>query len=204
MKPELLIVNTHTGENPQFIDLPRRFASDLGMSVEVLDGYGGVNPQDLQPKRVLLTGVPLEAEYSLSDIRTQKVVEGAFGWLRDARIPLMGVCYGLQILAHIFGGQVAPLPETVIAERYPLTLEPKIDAGVFSGLDHLEVFAEHRDYVSEVPERYKVLSAKNGVPYLLYHPEMEFYGAQFVPELSDRATQLALIRFLTGSGLTSN
>jgi GMP synthase-like glutamine amidotransferase len=144
-------------------------------------------------RRIILTGVPLDVDYSLAQARTQRLVNRAFGWLRECQRPVMGICYGHQILAHVLGGRVSSLAETVLDARYPLVLIAA--AGIFSGVEELKVFAEHRDYVSVVPRGFTVLSRKNGIPYIMYDSEREMYGVQFVPEQSDAQTQEILKRF---------
>jgi GMP synthase-like glutamine amidotransferase len=93
----------------------------------------------------------------------------------------------------LFGGQVSSLDKTVVDARYPLVLSRQ--GGIFSGVEELKVFAEHRDYVSVVPRGFTVLSRKNGIPYIMYDSEREMYGVQFVPEQSDAQTQEILKRF---------
>lgn len=58
------------------------------------------------------------------------------------------------------------------------------------------MFAEHRDYVSVVPRGFTVLSRRNGIPYIMYDPEREMYGVQFVPEQSDDRTKEILKRLV--------
>lgn len=198
MDKTVAIVNTHPEENPQFVGNLRAFLAALDISPIVVEGYEE-DPLGYDPQRIVLTGVPLSATYSLSEAETQAVVDEAFGWLRQCRRPVMGICYGHQILAHIFGGQVSSLGRTIWDERYPLTLAPEEQRGIFAGIEQLEVFAEHRDYISALPEGFAVLCAKDGIPYIIYHPERAFYGVQFVPELSDAATRDVLRRFVTSA-----
>lgn len=190
----ITIVNTHTEDNPQFVKILKDFLSSLDIEPSIIDGYTG-KPSGEQ--RVILTGVPIDATYSLSERETQATIEAAFGWLRNYPQPVLGICYGHQILAHMFGGQVAPLGETVKDERYPLTVETDQPSGIFADIEQIEVFAEHRDYVAEVPQVFNVLCRKNGIPYIIYHPQRELYGMQFVPERSDRTSQQILKEFVT-------
>jgi GMP synthase-like glutamine amidotransferase len=195
MSKTIAIVNTHPEENPFFVENMQAFLAELEISPIIVEGYEE-NPLDYKPKHIFLTGVPLSATYSLSENETQAVVEEAFGWLLQCRQPVMGICYGHQILAHIFGGSISSLGRTILDERYPLTLAPDKQQGIFTGMGQLQVFAEHMDYISVVPEEFRVLCSKNDIPYIIYHPEKEFYGVQFVPELSNEMTKEALRRFV--------
>jgi GMP synthase (glutamine-hydrolysing) len=194
MDEEVLIVNTHPGENPVFVGKLRVFLDSLETELDVVDGYEGPSPLTRNPRRIILTGVPLNANYSLAQARTRSLIDRTFGWLRECGRPVLGICYGHQILAHVFGGQVSSLEEAVVDARYPLVLSQ--DGGIFSGVEELNVFAEHRDYVSVMPEGFAILAHKNGIPYIMYHPDRDMYGVQFVPEQSDRKTKEVLERFV--------
>lgn len=193
---KILVVNTHPGPNPLFLDGLLTHLATLHICPQVIGGYDGDQISHHKPDRIILTGVPLDADYSLSEPPTQRLVHRTFGWLRDARFPVLGICYGHQIIAHIFGGQVASLAQPVEERRYPLGLVTKGDVGIFAGFKKIEVFAEHRDYISRVPSGFKVLTRDSPIPYIIYNPDRQIYGIQFVPELSDNGTQKILERFL--------
>lgn len=194
---KILIINTHPGPNPLFLDGLLNHLASLHIRPPVMGAYDGEQPLHHQPDRIILTGVPLDADYSLSEPATQRLVQRTFGWLHGAKCPVLGICYGHQIIAHIFGGQVASLKRPVEEPRHPLYLINKGDVGIFAGFDKIEVFAEHRDYVSSVPPGFKVLTRNSPIPYIIYHPKLHIYGIQFVPELSDTGTQKILQRFLS-------
>jgi len=192
------IVNTHPGENPLFVDGLKNYLSELGLSARIKEGYRGENPLDGGADRVFLTGVPLDVGYSLTQGPSQRLVEEQFGWLRDCSCPVMGICYGFQILAHIFGGQVEKLGTPVQDEGYPLELVRGVEVGIFKGINKIDVFAEHSDYVSDAPGGFHALARKGEVIYIIYNPEREMYGLQFVPEFSGAKGRSILRRFLEG------
>lgn len=197
MTANILLMNTHPGSNPDFISPLQQFIHRQGMNTDVVSGYDALDPSLFEQEKIILSGVPLEANYSLSEKDTQTLITHHFSWIRDWHSPLLGICYGHQILAHLFKGSVQPLARTVYNQRYPLELDPtRSERSIFAGLESIEVFAEHRDYVATVPEGFDVLSSRNGVPYIIHSPQRRFYGVQFVPEQSGHKTRQALIRFL--------
>lgn len=197
MGNQITIVNTHAGENPIFTDELTRFLAALGIEPHVMGGYEGSRPLSSYANRVILTGVPLDVSYSLESTETQQRIDRAFGWLRHYPGPILGICFGHEILAHIFGGKVSSLERPVQNPQCRLSFSPDFDRGVFSGIEECEVFAEHLQYVHTVPGVFKVLSQKDGIPYVIYHSERQMYGVQFVPERSDSKCKDALRRFVT-------
>jgi GMP synthase (glutamine-hydrolysing) len=193
---KVIIVNTHPFENPEFVGKLADFIRTIGVEPEIVEGYANASPLDRFPSSIILTGVPMNANYSLAEADTQREVNRAFGWLRDCKCPVLGICYGHQILAQIFGGKVSALKRMVKDERLPLAWKADAKSGIFSEVAYLEVFAEHRDYVSTIPQGFTVLCQLNDVPYIMYHPGRELYGVQFVPEQSDERSKELLRQFV--------
>jgi GMP synthase (glutamine-hydrolysing) len=192
------IINTHTGENPLFVGGLNGYLCELGLSPRIIGGYSRVDPLGMKPDRVILTGVPLDVDYSLSRADTRRTVEAHFRWLKRCPCPVLGICYGCQIIAHVLGGRVEKMDAPVQQDGFPLKLATGVGKGIFGGIRTMSVFAEHSDYVSEAPPGFLVLARKGDVKYILYHPEREMYGVQFVPEFSGEAGRLMLRRFLEG------
>ena len=141
--------------------------------------------------------MPIGANYSLAEIDTKRVVNNAFGWLKECKYPVLGICYGHQILAQIFGGKVSSLNGKVIVEKLPLVWKADVKSGIFSDVENLVVSAEHRDYVSEIPQGFTTLCQIDEIPYVMYHSEREMYGVQFIPEQSDERSKELLKRFVS-------
>ena len=197
MTPTCLLINTHPTSNPDFTAPLLSFIRNEGVQSELVSGYAIRHPSHIEHEKVILSGVPLDAGYSLSEKDTQTKIWDHFSWIRDWQKPLLGICYGHQILAHLFGGSVAPLTRAINDQRYPLDLDlARSESSIFAGLKSIAVFAEHRDYVAVVPDDFNILSSRNGIPYIIHNPQREFYGVQFVPEKSGQKTQQALIHFL--------
>jgi GMP synthase (glutamine-hydrolysing) len=137
-------------------------------------------PEELRetgsPAAVILSGGPRSTrEPGAPDID--------FDYLVELGVPVLGVCYGMQLLNRKFGGEVAP---GNTREYGPATL--LIEAGVdslFNGLKgHSQIWMSHSDTVSVLPEGC-VVTGRNldGVPVALKWNE-RFFGIQFHPEVS--------------------
>jgi GMP synthase (glutamine-hydrolysing) len=196
MSENVVIVNTHLFENPEFVGKLVAFMNSIGIDPEIVEGYPNVNPLDSRPSHIILTGVPIRANYSLTEADTRRKVNEAFGWLRDCECPVLGICYGCQILAQIFGGAVSTLKEMVKNERLTLNWKTDENSGIFSDVDNLEVFAEHKDFISEIPPGFTVLCQKKEIPYIMYDRDRKMFGMQFVPEQSDERSKILLKRFV--------
>ncbi|MHA1377152.1 MAG: glutamine-hydrolyzing GMP synthase [Candidatus Helarchaeota archaeon] len=97
-------------------------------------------------------------------------------------IPVLGLCYGHQLLAHIFKGKVEKgtrkeYGSTVITVDYP--------KGVLKGLKNEEkVWMSHGDTVSSLPEEFEIIAHSKNCPIAAYHNDKrKIYGLQFHPEV---------------------
>lgn len=97
--------------------------------------------------------------------------------------PMLGLCYGHQLLCHCLGGQVkrGATPEFGAAYLHVQKAE-----GVLAGLDARErVWMSHRDHVAALPPGFAVLGATENCPVAaMGDPERKIYGLQFHPEVT--------------------
>ncbi|MBP6782346.1 MAG: glutamine-hydrolyzing GMP synthase [Verrucomicrobiales bacterium] len=138
-----------------------------------------------QPSELRETGDP--AAVILSGGPRSTLEPGApdidFEYLKEMGVPVLGVCYGMQLLNRKFGGEVAP---GNTREYGPATL--MVEAGVdsiFNGLKgHSQIWMSHSDTVSRLPEGCEVTGRNlDGIPVALKWNE-RFFGIQFHPEVS--------------------
>lgn len=113
--------------------------------------------------------------------------ERTAGWLREvvrAGTPLLGICYGHQLLAHALGGRVAANPRgreigTVEVELLP---EARGDP-LFAGLpERLTLQATHVECVLDLPAGARRLAASEGDPHQAFAVGARAWGVQFHPE----------------------
>lgn len=128
------------------------------------------------PAAVILSGGPRSTlEPDAPDID--------FEYLVGMNVPVLGVCYGMQLLNTKFGGTVAP---GNTREYGPATLMPEAGVdGIFHNLEgHSQIWMSHSDTVSVLPEGCEVMGRNlDQVPVALKWNE-RFFGIQFHPEVS--------------------
>jgi len=99
------------------------------------------------------------------------------------KIPLLGVCYGAQYLAHFNGGNVAP-SNTREYGRARLTSIKNDEPFFYEIIDGSQVWMSHSDTIQELPKNSIVLASTGDVEYAAYRIEGEdTYAIQFHPEV---------------------
>ncbi len=97
-------------------------------------------------------------------------------------IPVLGICYGLQLMAHQLGGRVVP---GKVREYGPAEIEIIQPDILFQGLPRrFRVWMSHGDTVTALPAGFIPLARTEATPYAaVYRPEDRLFGVQFHPEV---------------------
>lgn len=110
--------------------------------------------------------------------------------LRSYSVPVLGICYGMQMLTQQSGGAVE---KSRTREYGPADIQVEHTDSLFEGLpETLRVWMSHSDTVTDLPENAEVLARnRDGVPAAVQFEEL-IYGLQFHPEVShtDRGIDL--------------
>ncbi len=133
---------------------------------------------------VILSGSP-------SSVRDEKAPQIDLSDIKG-KLPLLGVCYGAQYLAHNFGGEVAPSDSREYG-RAKLTKVVGDDPLIASVSETSQVWMSHGDTIVRIPENYKIIASTSDVPVAAYHIEGEqTWGIQFHPEVyhSEEGTKM--------------
>jgi GMP synthase (glutamine-hydrolysing) len=158
----------------QYTQLIARRVRELNIYCEI-HPYNKV-PQDLSAfKAVILSGSP-------SSVRSDEAPKPDLSNIKGI-LPLLGVCYGAQYLAHFFGGKVSPSSIREYGRANLTTIHDH--AGLFAGVpEDTQVWMSHSDTISELPERGVRLASTNDVANAAYRIEGEdTYAIQFHPEV---------------------
>lgn len=130
----------------------------------------------LAPRAIVLSGGPS----SVYDEGAPSVDPGVF----DLGLPILGICYGVQLLAHLGGGRVEKADHR---EYGPATATVTRQAGVLRFANEgetLDVWMSHGDRIEALPPGFETLATTPSTPFCVVgHPTRKIYGMQFHPEV---------------------
>lgn len=175
MKHQLIIVLDFGGQYNQLI---ARRVRECGVYCEVKNGKTPISEiQKLQPKGIIFTGGP----NSVNHANSPHVAKEIF----DLQIPILGICYGAQLIAYTLGGKVSPCQTS----EYGKTDTHYDTSSVLFGGIHLPETApswmSHTDYVSELPEGFRITAHTADCPAAAFeHETKKIYAVQFHPEVN--------------------
>ncbi len=142
----------------------------------------------MHPIGIIFTGGP----HSVYAEGAPSVDTEIFTW----GIPILGICYGCQLMAHSLGGKVVPA-QADSAREYGKT-ETNYDPScrLFAGLpSHGISWMSHGDYMEKVPDGFKRTAWSDACPNVaIADPSRGFYGVQFHPEVNHTQHGLDMIR----------
>ncbi len=176
----------------QYSHLICRRVRELGVRSELVPWYKLDETSLDNVKGVILSGGPM----SVYDKDSPKISIDTINMLLRNRIPILGICYGHQLLAHLLGGKV----ERSDRKEYgPATLEVVKHGKLLRGLDKAEiVWMSHGDIVRKLPPGFILLGKTANCPIAAYESKDGLiYGIQFHPEVHHtRKGKLVLKNFL--------
>ncbi|MDR1140751.1 MAG: glutamine-hydrolyzing GMP synthase [Planctomycetaceae bacterium] len=133
------------------------------------------------PKGLILSGGPS----SVYKEGAKRCDPKLFDLLFDLDIPVLGICYGMQLLVQSFGGTVLPS----LGREYGRATLELTETGTQSPLFHgtpnqRQVWMSHGDHVTQLPPEFELLAASPNCPIgATRYREKNLYGVQFHPEV---------------------
>jgi len=168
------------------LDFGAQYSQLIARRVRELRVYSLILPFDtplaellaLRPKGIILSGGPA----SVYDAGAPRCEPGLF----TAGIPTLGICYGMQLMAHVLGGQTGPASRKEYGRTRLFVDEPDRDEGLFRGLEpRLISWMSHGDTVHRLPQGFETLAHSDHTPYAaIADHARRLYGLQFHPEVS--------------------
>ncbi len=174
----------------QYAQLIARGVRECHVYCEILPA--GTSPAELAARgvaAVILSGGPASV-YAPDAPRLHPA-------LLASGLPILGICYGQQVLAQALGGEVAPGSP----EFGPAELEVAHAEGVLAGFPpHTSVWMSHGDRVLSPPSGFRVLARTDHAPVAaMGDPRRRIYGVQFHPEVAHTPLGTQVLRnFLHG------
>jgi len=125
---------------------------------------------------VILSGGPA----SVFEEGAPTVDRGVF----ELGVPVLGICYGMQLTSHLLGGQVVAANEREYGPAHVRVDKPEGLLASFSAGDDVHVWMSHGDRVEKLPEGFEVLAHSKNSPYAaVAHLQRRIFGVQFHPEV---------------------
>ena len=111
-------------------------------------------------------------------------------------VPVMGICYGCQLLAHNLGGQVTPAQEDSAREYGKTETWYDVSCPIFKGLPEKGIsWMSHGDYMAKVPGGFQLTAYSASCPNVAIADDAHrFYGVQFHPEVNHTEHGTQMIR----------
>jgi GMP synthase (glutamine-hydrolysing) len=167
------------------LDFGSQYTQLIARRVREAKVYSEIHPfstpisriRDLAPRGIILSGGP-SSSYDAGAPRISTE-------LYDLGVPVLGICYGVQLTALLLGGQVAPAERR---EYGRATLRVKDTSDLFHGFgsgEEIAVWMSHGDRIETLPDGFTVAGESANCPAAaVAAPARKFWGVQFHPEVA--------------------
>ena len=156
--------------------------------------YSELHPYDMPiadikafaPKGIILSGGP-NSVYD-SDYQADPAI-------LDLGVPILGICYGMQWMAHTLGGTVSPGDQREFGYARVATEDSALTQEIYDDAPkQLDVWMSHGDKVTGLPEGFRRVGHTPSCPIaIMEHADKHLYGVQFHPEVTHTKQGSALI-----------
>ncbi len=177
------------------LDFGSQYTRLIARRLREISVYSEIVPFDVgheeitarRPAGVILSGGPRSVSQPDAPRCDARIFSG--------QVPVLGICYGMQLMADVLGGRVAPAPqrEYGLAE---LRITPEADDRLFATLpERLRVWASHGDFVEAVPPGFRVAATSENAPVAaMADGSRNLHALLFHPEVAHTEHGLAILR----------
>jgi GMP synthase (glutamine-hydrolysing) len=161
----------------QYTQLIARKIREQGVYCEIHPyNYSIDEIKQFAPKGIILSGGPSSVYDEGAPICDESIFSLGF--------PILGICYGMQLMSHLLGGKVARSDKREYGRAYIELSDP---CGIFCDFEQdnsYPVWMSHGDKVEVIPKGFSTLASSENTPYAsIINTEKNFYGVQFHPEV---------------------
>ena len=130
--------------------------------------------KEMNPKGIIFTGGPNSVYGEDSPSCPKEIFE--------LGIPILGICYGSQLMAHLLGGSVKTAP---VSEYGKTEVEVDRTCALFSNVSEKTIcWMSHTDYIEKAPDNFRITAHTPVCPVAaMENPEKNLYAVQFHPEV---------------------
>ena len=173
------------------LDFGGQYNQLIARRVRECNVYAEVHPytitieqlKELKPKGIIFTGGPNSVYLEDSPSYSREIFE--------LGIPILGICYGSQLMAHLLEGKVATAPVSEYGRTRTMVSVSDAENGsgegsiLFSNVNEtFTSWMSHTDYIAEVPEGFRITAKTEHCPVAAMEcPEKKLYATQFHPEV---------------------
>ena len=186
-------LNIMTQDKILILDFGSQVTQLIARRVREAHVYCELHPYDMplddikafNPKGIILSGGP-NSVYD-SDYQADT---GLF----DLGVPVLGICYGMQFMAHHLGGEVQAGNQREFGYAQVRTEEGDLTRGIEDAPHTLDVWMSHGDKVFRLPQGFRITGHTPSCPVaIMENSAKRFYGIQFHPEVTHTKQGRALI-----------
>ncbi|VFP87223.1 glutamine-hydrolyzing GMP synthase [Candidatus Erwinia haradaeae] len=178
----------------QYTQLLVRRIRSIGVYCKLLAWHASEKEiREFNPNGIILSGGP---DSSISDDSPRAV-----NYIFHAGVPILGICYGMQVMAVQLGGTVQSASQREFGyAQITITgnsqlLPPILHTTIIDETRVMDVWMSHSDHVSQIPSNFITIANTKKCPVvIMINEKKHFYGVQFHPEVTHTPQGLSLLK----------
>ncbi len=160
----------------QYNQLIARRVREMGVYAEVVPFHEDIDKiLERKPKGIILSGGPASVYAKGAPTLDKKIF--------DANIPILGLCYGMQLITHLHGGEVERADKQEFGKA-SLELDKK-DSPIFKNIpNNTIVWMSHADHVNKMAEGFEIVAHTDSSIAAIENRDKKIYAFQYHPEVT--------------------